>query len=227
MLSTAAICVADEDKKEEAGRSDIIGQASMVQSMTELEDERVDGSHLSHVPQSHLPESRNDWDSCQDADEEARGCRSAILSARCSPSQSFCPKKYTEPPCKIEDIPDTDAVVISMRSSLSNSAMAYAVVSVIVLTNNDRLTSLFKRVLQWVWLGEDSYRVLLVLICVSFPHVLPDSVRRFKDIKAKMPLRCIGEEIMESPKRLAEECKKIGINDRDFLVSDIGETKYF
>ncbi len=35
------------------------------------------------------------------------------------------------------------------------------------------------------------------------------------------------EEVTEPPKRLAEECKKIGIDNGDFLVSDIGETKYF
>ncbi len=35
------------------------------------------------------------------------------------------------------------------------------------------------------------------------------------------------EDITDPPKRLAEECKKIGIDEADFLVSDIGETKYF
>lgn len=35
------------------------------------------------------------------------------------------------------------------------------------------------------------------------------------------------EEVTEPPRRLAEECKKIGIDDSAFLVSDIGETKYF
>ncbi len=35
------------------------------------------------------------------------------------------------------------------------------------------------------------------------------------------------EEVTEPPKKLAEECKKIGIEEGDFLVSDIGETKYF
>ncbi|KAK0430463.1 hypothetical protein EV421DRAFT_1841015 [Armillaria borealis] len=35
------------------------------------------------------------------------------------------------------------------------------------------------------------------------------------------------EEVTEPPKRLAEEYKKIGIDDGDFPVSDIGETKFF
>ncbi len=32
---------------------------------------------------------------------------------------------------------------------------------------------------------------------------------------------------MEPPKRLAEECTKVGISDGDFLLSDVGETKFF
>ncbi len=35
------------------------------------------------------------------------------------------------------------------------------------------------------------------------------------------------EEVTEPPRKLAEECKKIGIEEGGFLVSDIGETKYF
>ncbi|KAK0229661.1 hypothetical protein EDD85DRAFT_957434 [Armillaria nabsnona] len=38
--------------------------------------------------------------------------------------------------------------------------------------------------------------------------------------------QCIGEEITQSLKKLAEELKKIGIDNSHFLVSDIGE-KYF
>ncbi len=33
------------------------------------------------------------------------------------------------------------------------------------------------------------------------------------------------EEVKEPPNKLAEECKKIGIEEGDFLVCDIGETK--
>jgi len=36
-----------------------------------------------------------------------------VWSDRCSPSQLVGPKRYTQPPCKIEDIPEIDAVVIS------------------------------------------------------------------------------------------------------------------
>ncbi|PBK68417.1 hypothetical protein ARMSODRAFT_975822 [Armillaria solidipes] len=216
MLSTAAIRVTDEDKKEEAGRSDIIRQASMVHSMAELVDERVDGcAQYAHPSHAHLSESRNDWDSCQDAGvvgphEKARGCRSTLLSARCS-SRS---KKYTEPPCKIEDIPDTDAVIISVRSSLSNSAMAYAVVSVIILTSND---------------------THLESIGISKGHAHPSRIGRTMRKHRGFDLAMIPiwtwilkmEEITEPPKRLVEECRKIGISDRDFLVRDIGEKKYF
>ncbi|SJL16587.1 uncharacterized protein ARMOST_20113 [Armillaria ostoyae] len=70
---------------------------------------------------------------------------------------------------------------------------------------------------------------------MSTIHCVPqDSVRIFKDIRAKRAVAmhwgtCVlkTEEIMEPPKRLVEECKKIDINDRNFLMSDIGETKYF
>ncbi|KAG6845630.1 hypothetical protein H0H93_016040, partial [Arthromyces matolae] len=36
-----------------------------------------------------------------------------VFSDRCSPSQWIGPKRYTQPPCEIEDIPEVDAVVIS------------------------------------------------------------------------------------------------------------------
>ncbi|KAH8825939.1 N-acyl-phosphatidylethanolamine-hydrolyzing phospholipase D [Flagelloscypha sp. PMI_526] len=36
-----------------------------------------------------------------------------IFSDRCSPNQHMGPKRYTPPPCTIEDIPEVDAVVIS------------------------------------------------------------------------------------------------------------------
>ncbi|KAJ2916883.1 hypothetical protein MD484_g3479, partial [Candolleomyces efflorescens] len=66
-------------------------------------------------------------------------------------------------------------------------------------------------------------------------HCAPqDSVRLFKDIKAK---KAIGmhwatwvlttEDVFEPPRRLAEECKKIGIPEGDFTVCDIGETLFF
>ncbi|KAK0477826.1 hypothetical protein IW261DRAFT_252647 [Armillaria novae-zelandiae] len=66
-------------------------------------------------------------------------------------------------------------------------------------------------------------------------HCAPqDSVRIFKDIKAQKAVAMHSgaliltmEEVTEPPMRLAEECRKIGIQDGDFLISDIGETKYF
>ncbi|CAK5263301.1 unnamed protein product [Mycena citricolor] len=36
-----------------------------------------------------------------------------VFSDRCSPSQIVGPKRFTPPPCKLEDIPEFDAVVIS------------------------------------------------------------------------------------------------------------------
>ncbi|XP_048252801.1 N-acyl-phosphatidylethanolamine-hydrolyzing phospholipase D-like isoform X2 [Haliotis rufescens] len=36
-----------------------------------------------------------------------------VFSNRCSPSQWFGPKRYRKPPCKVEDLPKVDAVVIS------------------------------------------------------------------------------------------------------------------
>ncbi|PBK68424.1 hypothetical protein ARMSODRAFT_1004779 [Armillaria solidipes] len=36
-----------------------------------------------------------------------------VFSDRCSPSQFLVPKRYTEPPCKIKDIPEVDWIVIS------------------------------------------------------------------------------------------------------------------
>lgn len=36
-----------------------------------------------------------------------------------------------------------------------------------------------------------------------------------------------SEDVLEPPKRLAEECKKRGIEDDAFTVCDIGETLFF
>ncbi|KAJ7048128.1 Metallo-hydrolase/oxidoreductase [Mycena amicta] len=36
-----------------------------------------------------------------------------VFSDRCSPSQWMGPKRFTPPPCSLEDIPDVDAIVIS------------------------------------------------------------------------------------------------------------------
>jgi len=66
-------------------------------------------------------------------------------------------------------------------------------------------------------------------------HCAPqDSVRIFKDVRAK---RGVGihwgtfiltlEEVDEPPKRLKEECEKLGIEEGVFSVCDIGETRFF
>ncbi|KAK0462156.1 hypothetical protein IW261DRAFT_1628738 [Armillaria novae-zelandiae] len=49
-----------------------------------------------------------------------------VFSDMCSPTQSFGPKRYTAPLCKIEDMPEVDAVVIPL--------------------DNHTLSTLFKRV---------------------------------------------------------------------------------
>ncbi|GLB43039.1 putative beta-lactamase superfamily domain containing protein [Lyophyllum shimeji] len=70
---------------------------------------------------------------------------------------------------------------------------------------------------------------------MSSIHCAPqDSTRPFKDIRAK---RALGmhwgtwvlttEDVLDPPKRLAEECKKVGIEDGAFRVCEIGETCFF
>ncbi|KAJ7581790.1 N-acyl-phosphatidylethanolamine-hydrolyzing phospholipase D [Mycena floridula] len=66
-------------------------------------------------------------------------------------------------------------------------------------------------------------------------HCAPqDSVRVFKDIRAKRALGMhwgtwilTGEDVLEPPKRLAEECKKIGIEEGHFGVCGLGDTRLF
>ncbi|KAK0492501.1 Metallo-hydrolase/oxidoreductase [Armillaria luteobubalina] len=68
---------------------------------------------------------------------------------------------------------------------------------------------------------------------MSTIHCAPqDSVHIFKDIRAKKAVAIhwgtwilTTEEVTEPPKRLTEECKKIDIDEGDFLMSDIGKTK--
>ncbi|PBK88129.1 Metallo-hydrolase/oxidoreductase [Armillaria gallica] len=254
-----------------------------------------------------------------------------VFSDRCSPSQSFGPKRFTEPPCKIEDIPEVDAVVISHNhyDHLDNHTLstlfkrtrkphAFA-----PLGNEKHFESIgipngHAHTLDWwdarrveipgtsfkltctpaqhltgrglldqgktLWsswavegegkkvyfTGDTGYRSVkdgeneaerpvcpafkeigerfggfdLAMIPIgaynprwfmSTIHCAPqDSVRIFKDIRAKKAVAMhwgtwilTTEDITEPPKRLAEECRKIGIDEANFLVSDIGETKYF
>ncbi|KAG6829661.1 hypothetical protein H0H92_003904 [Tricholoma furcatifolium] len=66
-------------------------------------------------------------------------------------------------------------------------------------------------------------------------HCAPqDSVRLFKDIRAKKALGMhwgtwvlTAEDVLEPPKKLAEECRKIGIEEGAFSVCEIGETVFF
>ncbi|PFH48259.1 hypothetical protein AMATHDRAFT_65916 [Amanita thiersii Skay4041] len=61
-----------------------------------------------------------------------------------------------------------------------------------------------------------------------------DSVRIFLDLRAKKALGMhwgtwilTTEDVDEPPRKLAEECKKIGIKNGDFGVCDIGETTFW
>ncbi|PBK88200.1 hypothetical protein ARMGADRAFT_1168131 [Armillaria gallica] len=74
-------------------------------------------------------------------------------------------------------------------------------------------------------------RFMLIICCAP-----QDNVRIFKGIRAKKSITMhwgcralilTKEEAIETPTKLAEECKKIGIDEGDFLVSDVCETKYF
>ncbi|TFK62699.1 N-acyl-phosphatidylethanolamine-hydrolyzing phospholipase D [Pluteus cervinus] len=50
------------------------------------------------------------------SDAASRGVRilfDPVFSDRCSPSQLVGPKRFTQPPCKIEEIPEVDVIVIS------------------------------------------------------------------------------------------------------------------
>ena len=69
---------------------------------------------------------------------------------------------------------------------------------------------------------------------MSSVHCAPqNSVRVFKDVRAK---RAVGmhwgtwvlttEDVKEPPKKLKEECQKIGIEEGKFVVCDIGETLF-
>jgi len=66
-------------------------------------------------------------------------------------------------------------------------------------------------------------------------HCAPqDSVRLFKDIKAKKAVGMhwatwilTSEDVFEPPQKLKEEAKKLGVPDGDFRVCDIGETLFF
>jgi len=292
--------------------------------------------------------------------EATRGLRilfDPVFSNRCSPSQNVGPARFTPPPCKIEDIPDIDAVVIShdhydhldTHTITTLAARAHPPHFFAALGNGPFFASLGipaarVHILDWwgskrveitqpptagaaagqpaaklavdltctpaqhfsgrslhnnystLWSswaaeevpvggatqaegrppvkvffgGDTGYRSVMdhqkedeVPVCPAFKEVgeafggfdlalLPigayeprqfmspihcapqDSVRLFKDIKAK---KAVGmhwgtwvlttEDVLEPPKRLREECRKLDIADEDFTVCDIGQSLFF
>ncbi|TDL18742.1 Metallo-hydrolase/oxidoreductase [Rickenella mellea] len=285
----------------------------------------------------------------------SRGARilfDPVFSDRCSPSQHLGPKRYTKPPCQMEDIPDIDAIVIS-----HNHYDHLDTTTIVNLSKRERPPHIFAplgnaeyfrsigipgarvHTLDWwesrrvevnlkaaagtqnennktsdgasailkfdvtctpaqhftgrgvldrfktLWAswvveesspakvffgGDTAYRTVhdgedenTVPTCPAFKEIgarfggfdlalipigayLPrdfmssihcapqDSVRIFKDIGAKRGLGMhwgtwvlTTEDVLEPPRKLKEECKKIGIEDGAFGVCDIGETKFF
>ncbi|KAF9466653.1 N-acyl-phosphatidylethanolamine-hydrolyzing phospholipase D [Collybia nuda] len=74
----------------------------------EATKDKIKATWLGHA--CFLVELPSRWDSV------GRGARvlfDPVFSDRCSPSQWIGPKRFTPPPCKIEDMPEIDAVVIS------------------------------------------------------------------------------------------------------------------
>ncbi|KAF8152552.1 N-acyl-phosphatidylethanolamine-hydrolyzing phospholipase D [Crassisporium funariophilum] len=289
---------------------------------------------------------------------EERGVRvlfDPVFSDRCAPTQWLGPKRFTPPPCKIEDIPEIDAVVISHNhydhldthtiktllgrttrtphffAPLGNGEYFKSLGVPVSHTHimdwweskrlevdtpgddnkvSTRLTvditctpgqhftgrspfDFFKSLwASWVveevqaktnqepstvrppvklfFAGDTGYRAVrdgededTLPVCPAFKaigkrfdgfdcalipigaylprqfmspiHCAPqDSVRLFKDVKAKKALGMhwgtwilTSEDVYEPPKRLAEECKKAGIEDGAFTVCNIGETLWF
>ncbi|KAF9522897.1 beta-lactamase superfamily domain-containing protein [Crepidotus variabilis] len=277
-----------------------------------------------------------------------------VFSDRCSPSQYFGPKRFTQPPCKIEEIPEVDAVVIShnhydhldthtietllkrttrtphffaplgnaeyfkclgvpesnthimdwwgskrleIENTSSDPTNQHASKRTVDITctpcqhfTGRSLWDQFKTLwagwaIEEVYTpatnqerppvkvffgGDTAYRTVLdgqdedkVPVCPAFKEIgkafggfdfamipigayLPrdfmsrihcapqDSVRLFQDIRAKKALGMhwgtwilTTEDILEPPKRLAEECKKIGIEEDAFVTCDIGQTLLF
>ncbi|TFK35176.1 N-acyl-phosphatidylethanolamine-hydrolyzing phospholipase D [Crucibulum laeve] len=293
--------------------------------------------------------------------KEHRGARilfDPVWSDRCSPSQWMGPKRFSPPPCKIEDIPEIDAIVISHNhydhldthtittlfkrkrtphvfAPLGNGDYFKSLciptshthimdwwdskrieVSIPSTASDDKSTSKssenkvivdvsctpgqhftgrslfdnFKSLwASWVveevlpegrqvgrapvkayFAGDTGYRTVRdgqdennVPTCPAFKeigekfggfdfamipigaymprqymspiHCAPqDSVLLFKDVKAKKALGMhwatwilTTEDVTEPPKRLAEECKRVGIEDGAFNICDIGETLFF
>ncbi|KAG6878022.1 hypothetical protein C0993_000803 [Termitomyces sp. T159_Od127] len=251
-------------------------------------------------------------------DRGARILFDPVFSDRCSPSQWIGPKRFTQPPCKIEEIPEVDAVVISHNhydhldtqtiqvlskrphiphffAPLGNGSyfQSFSIpddhvhimdwwdtkrVEVSIPTTRDKTThkvtvdisctpaqhftgrSLWDRFktlwASWVveevrpqgsepgmkvfFGGDTGYRAVPdgknedeMPVCPVFKEIGErfDSVRLFKDIRAKKALGMhwgtwvlTTEDVSEPPKRLAEECKKVFRNVKDFGAKGDGVT---
>ncbi|KAF8907145.1 Metallo-hydrolase/oxidoreductase [Mucidula mucida] len=263
-----------------------------------------------------------------------------VFSDRCSPSQLMGPKRFTDAPCTIEEIPPVDAIVISHNhydhldthtittlfktskrmphifAPLGNehyfsslgilkthfhtldwwqkaeltvpSAKDSSITDTLTLTCTpaqhrtgrgilDQLKTLWS---SWVvttsasknifFAGDTGYRYVPdgadeneMPYCPAFEeigerfgememamipigayeprwfmspmHCAPqDSVRVFRDVRAKRAVAMhwgawvlTTEDVLEPPRKLKEECKKLGIEDGVFTVCDIGETTFF
>ncbi|KAK0434193.1 hypothetical protein EV421DRAFT_1909503 [Armillaria borealis] len=170
-----------------------------------------------------------------------------VFSDRCSPSQFLGPKKYTEPPCKVEYITEVNAVVISHNDydCLDNHTLS----TLFKQTRPPRISAPLGTEKHSEWIGTlseyphildwgDALHVeipgtIFKVTCTSTQHFTGRGIHRgaYKDIRVEKAVAIhwgtwilTMEEVTE---KLAEECKNISINDGDFLVSDIGERKYF
>ncbi|PBK88175.1 hypothetical protein ARMGADRAFT_434546 [Armillaria gallica] len=115
------------------------------ESVTESEGGRMGRldalAHLSHTRQTRLAERRNSWDF---SDVELPFVASLWRGlfdpcSRSAPSQVLVPKRYTDPRCRIEDMVDVDAVVISYAPSSPLNLFKH--------THIPCLTTFFKRTL--------------------------------------------------------------------------------
>ncbi|KAL0066639.1 Protein-lysine N-methyltransferase efm4 [Marasmius tenuissimus] len=99
-----------------------------------------------------------------------------VFSDRCSPSQYAGPKRYNPPPCKIEDIPDVDAIVIS-----HNHYDHMDTPTLTALFSRDRKPHIFAP------LGNDAYFDCLKCIPKTHFHTLDWWDTRRVEVDATVP----------------------------------------
>ncbi|KAK0477807.1 hypothetical protein IW261DRAFT_1594291 [Armillaria novae-zelandiae] len=283
MISTAAIRVVHEDhKKEKGGRPAHWTSDKRVWYQNPWPSWRPEGRMdmlsmfgqasrgmpaLPKVGTAGIPVRTSMWGTEEERQGEIKATWLVLLhpvfSDMCSPTQSFGPKRNTAPPCKIEDMPEVDAVVIP----------------IIIMANNYTLSTLFKRTRVphiFALLGNAKHlesigaptghthaRLVGLSTHRDTRHVVQVDLRRGRGEETGPAFKEIGErfgefdlamiptgtyeprwflslfivkhrivssflprtwvltteEVTKPPKRLAEDCKKIGIED-DF-VSDI------